>query len=911
VALNIIRSAVTRATSQRLKVVDEVVYTLLGEKEVPPPDREAIRKNLDLYSISQLSSKKGATFIKTANGLTLQQAIDDLGSGGTVTDLNAGVTVTSPSGGIVLNGGGSIRGGQTGYDTGAAGFFLGYSGGAYRLSIGDPAGHKFTFDGVSINVTGNVTSSSGVIGGWSISAAGISKGNVSLDSINERIQVGPDASNYVRISAAGLIGVSSTLGTLFNLPTNGTAPSFAGTLTSTAGSIGGWTITANGISKGNVNIDSANTRIQVGPDASNYVRISGAGIVGVDAVLGTTLSLPTNGDAPVFASGIIREVTFEMYTSGVLKTSDDPATDGGVLINNTGIRVYSPDGFPWFVATEDGLDLYNGRNINEGVLSVIDGGFESGQDLWIDRARSSSASSGFCALNVINARTGVGYFETPSATSNTAFYSKPAPVQPGDRTFYRVYLRQNSTTAPTSSASIRARWYDKDFGVLATTVLETVAPGGSEASGYVEHSGYTAVAPANSRYFSLRIGVDSTGTAAGSWWWDDLMLASETTQRMLEQGVTITGGGITLSAGGSIKGGQTAYATGTGFFLGYSGGAYKLSIGDSSSNYITWDGFSLTVSGHVKAGSFQAPMQYTRGTHLTAAYTSGGGTLSLRDTADFPSSGSAITLGSPSSGEQDTFSYTGKTATTLTGVSGLANTPTGTVCVPLNGPSFVLHPTTNRTYLVGDPGGGYRLVGMLDPDAGGAGSIASFGTDLDTTFTGVGVTGASYSGNGTVGYAVTGAGVFGQATGNGYGGRFQCPDTGKGPIQLFASSSAAAPSHSAGQGTLWVTSDGIPYVNTSGSTTWEQMVPKSAADSTTGAQDVSGSGTYVFPRGNWSYYRNASQAILYFNVNGTWRRVEDTGGQAQETVNFWSDGVNARVLNESGSTQTFHYRHWS
>lgn len=54
---------------------------------------------------------------------------------------------------------------------------------------------------------------------------------------------------------------------------------------------------------------------------------------------------------------------------------------------------------------------------------------------------------------------------------------------------------------------------------------------------------------------------------------------------------------LTVSSTGSIQGGQTGYNTGTGFFLGYSGAAYKFSIGDSSSSLL-WDGSSLSVTGN-------------------------------------------------------------------------------------------------------------------------------------------------------------------------------------------------------------------------------------------------------------------------------------------------------------------------
>jgi hypothetical protein len=44
-----------------------------------------------------------------------------------------------------------------------------------------------------------------------------------------------------------------------------------------------------------------------------------------------------------------------------------------------------------------------------------------------------------------------------------------------------------------------------------------------------------------------------------------------------------------------------------------------------------------------------------------------------------------------------------------------------------------------------------------------------------------------------------------------------------GPLNLLPSSSASAPSHSADKGTLWVTSSGVLYINTSGSTTWGKV----------------------------------------------------------------------------------------
>lgn len=59
---------------------------------------------------------------------------------------------------------------------------------------------------------------------------------------------------------------------------------------------------------------------------------------------------------------------------------------------------------------------------------------------------------------------------------------------------------------------------------------------------------------------------------------------------------SITAGNITLNTSGFIRGGQTAYNTGNGFYLGYSGSTYRFSVGTSSQG-VTWDGTTFTING--------------------------------------------------------------------------------------------------------------------------------------------------------------------------------------------------------------------------------------------------------------------------------------------------------------------------
>lgn len=60
---------------------------------------------------------------------------------------------------------------------------------------------------------------------------------------------------------------------------------------------------------------------------------------------------------------------------------------------------------------------------------------------------------------------------------------------------------------------------------------------------------------------------------------------------------SITSGTITLGASSNIKGGQTAYNTGIGFFLGNDAGTYRFSIGNPAGNNMRWDGSAFSATG--------------------------------------------------------------------------------------------------------------------------------------------------------------------------------------------------------------------------------------------------------------------------------------------------------------------------
>lgn len=58
-----------------------------------------------------------------------------------------------------------------------------------------------------------------------------------------------------------------------------------------------------------------------------------------------------------------------------------------------------------------------------------------------------------------------------------------------------------------------------------------------------------------------------------------------------------------ISVDQHIRGGQTAYNTGSGFWLGLDGTTAKFSLGDSAGDHVTWDGTTLSIIGTLSVGS--------------------------------------------------------------------------------------------------------------------------------------------------------------------------------------------------------------------------------------------------------------------------------------------------------------------
>ena len=73
----------------------------------------------------------------------------------------------------------------------------------------------------------------------------------------------------------------------------------------------------------------------------------------------------------------------------------------------------------------------------------------------------------------------------------------------------------------------------------------------------------------------------------------------------------IYGGNIIIDTNGFIRSGQTAYNTGSGWYLGNDGGTFRFSIGNPASTFLTWDGSQLVVNGNVNLTQTETPFNVT------------------------------------------------------------------------------------------------------------------------------------------------------------------------------------------------------------------------------------------------------------------------------------------------------------
>jgi len=153
-----------------------------------------------------------------------------------------------------------------------------------------------------------------------------------------------------------------------------------------------------------------------------------------------------------------------------------------------------------------------------------------------------------------------------------------------------------------NSAGNKLTWDGSVLAITGSITATSGAIGGwsinttSIYTGTEDHSGYTANAG------DITIYSDGTNSSihANKFYIDDTGVFFAT-GGTFSGAVTATSGSITgaftIGTSGSLSSGQTAYDTGTGYWLEYNSGTPRFSIGNSAGNRLTWNGTALAVNG--------------------------------------------------------------------------------------------------------------------------------------------------------------------------------------------------------------------------------------------------------------------------------------------------------------------------
>ena len=425
----------------------------------------------------------------------------------------------------------------------------------YRLWIGDATAADAPFrvtkagalTATSATITGTITATAGAIGGFDIGADYIrdvanSFGLASTVSADDdvRFWAGDTFANRAtaafRLTEAGSFYASSA--------------NISGTITATAGVIGGWYVGSTTLASGavtaaaNIVLDQSTGQIRVGPTTDTYLLLDGG-----TAQLRSSNYVSGPFGAGFMLSGNMLEVG-NARIRGTLTTvvfeKQHIASVGGIILVSTGSDVLASD----MTALDASTMTTNGKEtFAVGDFLRINVG---GNEEWFEVTNGDSAPT----YTVTRDKAALY-----SANANPAWTAGTVVINYGPSGAGGIVMSASGTPkfdifthagAPWSATTTQLRIGNLNGFLGYTTNLYGIAIG--DATAFLKY--------------------DST---------NGLRLKSTNSQ-------------IDVGVSGYVLGGQTAYATGTGFFLGNDSGSYKLSIGNTT-EYIRWSGSSLLISG--------------------------------------------------------------------------------------------------------------------------------------------------------------------------------------------------------------------------------------------------------------------------------------------------------------------------
>jgi hypothetical protein len=462
------------------------------------------------------------------------------------------VNNVTPTGGVIVDTNALVNGIVSGYIKSAN-----YVAGSTGWTINADGSVEFS----NGTFRGYISASSGTIGGFTINAT-------SLQDV------------------AGMVGLSSAVTAGDDIrfwagnATPASAPFYvteAGILKATSGTIGPWTLSSTAISTGDYDTVSTLYFGTSGLSLSNTFKVSAAGALTATSgtIAGWIIGANTLSKSVIVLDAVNDKITVDT-TKVILDSSGITATAGTI----GGWTLGSSELYAGADQSKIGLDTSNG--IYAGAETFVTSPFRVGLDG--NLVASNANITGVIAATSITAQSGtIGGFIISPTQMYGGIIKTAANVSAG------------STGVIMDTAGLRG--YDSVLGEVFNLPTDGSPP--SFSSGVIQNTTFEINTNAVLRTSST-VG-DGSANSAGILINNTGLYGCEANQTLANANIKINTDG-TAVFNASVRGGQTDYATGTGYFLGLSGGDYKFSIG-SDSNYMRWNGEYLILKGSFDVGS--------------------------------------------------------------------------------------------------------------------------------------------------------------------------------------------------------------------------------------------------------------------------------------------------------------------
>ena len=433
------------------------------------------------------------------------------------------------------------------------GIFMGLDSPDYEFRAGDPDNDYIHWDGSSLTIVGSISATTGSIGGWTISSNAIY-----LDGATDANSSGMTSADYPFYAGKKYVDRATAP---FRVTPDGALVATSATITGTVnisnpGDIDGSTITNDSGWTDDTAADNAQTAANDAQGDAN-TALSKLDDIASDSKITSVEKLTLK---PIWDS-ILAE-----------KTSIDTQADT-YSVSKVAYGTAYDDLYGYIVTS---LDTFSNMTTTTDIIRATwDTDFEAYYGAKVDILNAIAD-----ATAVLADWTGISNIPgTLAAPSGAGLYLSSTYLGYYDSSNWKTYM-DSSGNFYLGGSSGDLQW---NGTTLSITGVITVSATSSGIGSFSDGGNLVTMDEDEIDQTNLINSADA---------------GADVTQTIIDGGL-ITTGYITLGVSGNIKSGQTAYDTGTGFWLGNDGGTPKFSIGVQAGNKMTWDGSALTINGSV------------------------------------------------------------------------------------------------------------------------------------------------------------------------------------------------------------------------------------------------------------------------------------------------------------------------